>query len=421
MAINKKKIVEYKEGNSIAFICLLIWTFVLIARPQDYFSFLVSLRPVFLISVLTVLALIFEKTSLPRNIFRIPEVRLIIFLYLILVAGIPFAVHRGIAFDFVFKIFPRTLLYFFILIIQIRTSKRLHSILWVVILSVLFSSLFYLKDALSTMGLGYRLSASTMYDPNDIALIFATYLPFSLCFLFADKGSIKKIISIITALFLVIGITMSQSRGGILSLAVILTAMLLRRTSQWKGRFKIITMVMLVGVFLYYLPAIYQKRFQNLQDDYNVTAEGGRIHIWKQNLEIFSKHPLFGVGANCSMAALGFYRAQQEGTKAWHVTHSSLIQVAVETGIPGFLVFLILNLVAIRNLRTIRKGPCHELHLLASFVEICFYGFWMSAFFLSHGYSIHLYFLLAMSAIMRYLNSLILSNQSMTTKKNLHF
>ena len=174
---------------------------------------------------------------------------------------------------------------------------------------------------------------------------------------------------------------------------------------------------MLVGAFLYYLPTIYESRFQNLQDDYNVTAEGGRLHIWKQSLDLFVEHPLFGVGAQCFAPALGFYRISQGGLQKWQYSHSSVIQVAVETGIPGFIVFLMLNVGAIRNLRAIRKGPYQDLHSLAFFAELCFYGFWMSALFLAHGYSVHLFLLLAISALMRYLNSAMRKNQE-TIPKN---
>ena len=81
-----------------------------------------------------------------------------------------------------------------------------------------------------------------------------------------------------------------------------------------------------------------------------------------------------------------------------------IIQILVETGIPGFIVFALLNIFAILNLRRIRRSRGHPLSLIAFFVELSLYGFWVSGFFLSHGYSSNLYLLLALSAALRYLD-----------------
>ena len=97
------------------------------------------------------------------------------------------------------------------------------------------------------------------------------------------------------------------------------------------------------------------------------------------------------------------WQQNQDGFQAWQVTHSSIIQVAVETGLPGFIIYFLLNYNAIANLYRIRKMLNAELSLFAFFMVICFCGFWTSALFLTHGYSINLYFLLAISACLRIL------------------
>ena len=401
--INNRQNIESEARNKISFVFFSVWTFILIARPQDYFLFLVPLRPVLGISVLTMAAMFFGGIRLPRNLFRLREVRLILLLYLIMIAGIPFAVHRRVAFDFVLIILPRTLLYFFVFIILVQSVKRLNAIAWVAVISALFTGLFYIKDAIHSVSLGYRLDASQTYDPNDIAMVFATYLPLSLYFLFSQEGVKKKFISITAAFSMVIGIMLSQSRGGVLALAVVLSSMVLFKTSRWKASHKVATIAALSILSFYYFVGL-EQRFPDIKSDYNVTSEEGRLHIWKQNLAILSRRPVFGVGANCSAIALGLYRAERNGSQKWQVTHSSLIQLAVEIGVPGLVVVLMLNVGAILYLRKIRKSQDHVLSLLSFFLEICFYGFWAGGLFLSHGYSINLYFLLAMMATIRCLD-----------------
>jgi O-antigen ligase len=80
------------------------------------------------------------------------------------------------------------------------------------------------------------------------------------------------------------------------------------------------------------------------------------------------------------------------------------LQAAVEAGIPGFIVFVLLNIVAIINLRRIRRDRGDPLSRLAFFVELSFYGFWTGALLLSLAYSVSLYLLLGLSAALRYLH-----------------
>lgn len=409
--------IQAEERGKASFLCFSIWTFILLARPQDHLLFLVPLRPVFLISIVTLVTIFFQRFHLSKGILQLKQVQLVILLYVIMLLGIPFAVHKRVAFNFVFMIFPRTLVYFFVFLALVKSPKRLHAIIRIAFLSAGFTSLFYLKTVF--LESGYRIDASGMYDPNDIAMFLVTFLPIAFYFTVAGKKNVKKVLSCLTGLSMTVGILKTLSRGGAIALAFVVASLVFFRTPGWRGTTKSLTIIAIFGLCLYYQDTVGQ-RFENLESDYNLTAEGGRLHIWRQSHALFWENPLFGVGANCSQIALGFYRASQDGYQAWQVTHSSLIQVAVETGIPGLIVFLLLNVGAILNLRRIRKTSENELCLLAFYVEISFYGFWVSALFLTHGYSIILYFLLAFSAAMRLINKKADMNQALCIESGEH-
>jgi len=97
-----------------SFICFLIWTFIAIARPQDFMTFLVPLRPVLVICVITIAVMFLEGVSFPRGMLRLTEVRLVLLLCLVMLVGAPFAVHRGVSFSFLTSVMPATLLYFLV-------------------------------------------------------------------------------------------------------------------------------------------------------------------------------------------------------------------------------------------------------------------------------------------------------------------
>jgi len=392
---------EVTERLGPSFILFLVWTFVIIARPQDYLLFLMPLRPVLSICIVTLIVMFLERVELPRGMSRLAEVRLVFLFYLVMVIGIPFAAHRGVAFRFLLTVMPATLIYFLVCIIQLRSMRRLNLTAGVIGVSVLFSAGVYMVEAVSYQG--FRAAASATYDPNDIAMLFATFIPLCLYVMLAEYGWKTRALSAAALFLAAAGVMLSRSRGGVLALAVIVVVFLLSSVPRIKGTAKIVTVVVLAIVFLNYFSAV-EGRFENMGSDYNLSDEKGRFNIWKQNAAILAENPVLGVGAGCSTLALGIFRERTGGTQAWQPTHSSLVQIAVETGIPGFILFVVLNVLAIVNLRRIRRDRGDPLARFAFFVELSFYGFWAGALLLSHGYSVSLYFLLGLSAALRYLH-----------------
>jgi O-antigen ligase len=142
----------------------------------------------------------------------------------------------------------------------------------------------------------------------------------------------------------------------------------------------------------WFYPTI-KTRFDNIQNDYNITEEGGRLYIWKQGIEILFNSPLFGVGANCSGIAIGIFRMNTRGMQAWQVTHSSPLQIAMETGFIGFIAYMMMNLICFKSNRMLKAGGNEEIANIAQYIEISFYGFWIASLFLTNGFSIHLHML----------------------------
>ncbi len=383
-----------------SFVCFLIWTFVVLARPQDFVTLLAPFRPVLLICFVTMAMMFLERVAVPANMFRLSEVRLVLLLYLIMLVGIPFAVHRGVAFRFLTSVMPATLLYFLVGIVQLRSVRRLNMTMATIALSLVFSASIYIMESVAHQG--FRGVASGMYDPNDIAMLFATLIPLCLYVLFAGHGRVIRTLSVVATCLAAAGIMMSRSRGGVLALVVVIVFFFLGSVPRIRGAAKIAVVVMLAFVFINYFSMV-QGRFQNMAQDYNLNDENGRINLWKQNLVIVGENPVLGVGADCSAVALGLLRAHEGGTQTWLTPHSSVLQVAVETGIPGLAIFVILNILAMRNLRRVCRDRDHPLSRLAFFMELSFYGFWTGGLLLSHGYSVHLYLLLGISAAVRHL------------------
>jgi O-antigen ligase len=136
-----------------------------------------------------------------------------------------------------------------------------------------------------------------------------------------------------------------------------------------------------------------------LQDDYNMTEETGRITIWKRGISVMLARPQ-GSGIAAFQAAEGSIGGR------YQAAHNTLIQVGVELGLLGLLVFLLMYKSAFGALQRIDNemalagdGPSRidaELRLLRAYVvgaRGALIGFFITSFFLSSAYSSLLYVL----------------------------
>ena len=83
----------------MAYKLLLLWSLILIGRPQDLLPVLQPLRPALVLTVMTLLAVIFNRDKNLKNVFLLKETKCYLLFFVIMIIGVPFAVHRRIAFD----------------------------------------------------------------------------------------------------------------------------------------------------------------------------------------------------------------------------------------------------------------------------------------------------------------------------------
>lgn len=200
---------------------------------------------------------------------------------------------------------------------------------------------------------------------------------FSLYFALYGKG-VWKILGLISMSAGIGGVLISQSRSAWLALlggAVIWGVFsYLKKDEVSKGiDFRlsgavlgsIVTAVGLSAVLLLSTPASRESlahRWNTLiafQTDGNEAeaATGSivfRIRTWKQSIDMFREHPLFGVGSGSWKIHIPRYGngSYEESTGAIirHSAHNEYVQIACETGFIGFVIFLILILAVSRSI-----------------------------------------------------------------------
>lgn len=211
--------------------------------------------------------------------------------------------------------------------------------------------------AAALIGLG----AAALRKPIDVlegngnytGALAAMLLPASAAFVRSGPAWIRVLSGISTASLGAL-LLMSESRGGLVAgvagLAIAAVAMAWRRAGRGAAAAGLALLVLL-GAF-----AAFQLRSQVSPE--RMETAGMRRNVWTSALRMAAERPLRGWGVGNFAAAYPPYRSEAEfryshkyvtdAFKELEDAHSSWVQVAVETGIPGVLALLLVVYVAAR-------------------------------------------------------------------------
>jgi O-antigen ligase len=369
------------------------------------------MRPAIIFTAITIGGVIFSGHGKRLSTtFSMSETKRYLFFFFIMILGIPFAYHRGIAFDVTFLNYVMNIVFFLILVSEIDSLKRLKSLIWTICFCTFMYSFFgYFYG--STYKGGRLQSVGYALDPNDTAFILISLFPLCLFYLLFNEGVFKRLFCLVAICSSVAVILLTGSRGGLLGLITVLTILLLTKIGGIKKSHKILFLVVIGGISFLMADKIDLERYMTLTDlesDYNMTGEEGRWKIWERGMTIAFDHPVIGVGVGCFPMAIGTMRFQ-EGLPLvkWNVAHNSYIEIAAEMGLVAFVIFIVMNVqslltfLRINRVEAISPNEAHELRALGGLMLLGFTGQLVTAFFLSQAYSYFFTLYFALATIIR--------------------
>jgi len=400
-----------EERTAFVFFLFCIWTFVLLARPQDLFPVLSQFRPAMLMGILTMAFVVLHLQALPGPpLFRERQIKYYMALVLVMIMGIPFAHHKGMAFHAVFPTYLFVLIYLFVFYKLVSSVRRLY----IVVLTGCLGAGLYSLISLLNYEMG-RLRFGGMFDPNDIAFFTLGFLPLSLIFISRDNPFWVRLACLGSFGMGVLVILLTGSRGGFLAFAVVAALLLLFKTRtiglSLKAAFIALCLIIVT------IAAVDTERYRtllSLEDDYNVALADqgqGRMGIWDFGVRSMLDNPLTGVGVGGSPRAR-FLDQQELGRRdlRYRPMHNSVLQVGVETGIIGLALFLALSFNVLRIFNQARKKASQAfLCKLGEMGILGFVGLFIAGFFLTHGYSLYFVFYFVVSAVV---SQLLLKEQN---------
>lgn len=181
-------------------------------------------------------------------------------------------------------------------------------------------------------------------DPNYIAYAFFFAFAIFLDGLFAKKRIIRKIICAICLIVILYCALLTGSRGSWISItAIVIVYSFSKYGRNWKTF--LLTAILIIAVIYIYplilqlLPNDLARRFTYEHLMHNNGSN--RLEIWKTTINILKESPLqviFGFGTGSSVSVVG------------RATHNYFLQLLLEEGIIGLILFISFSVYWIKNL-----------------------------------------------------------------------
>lgn len=246
----------------------------------------------------------------------------------------------------IFSIMPsmiRTILILYFISNRVQNQKDVEHIMILHIVAIIFLDIFVMKlmvdfYSLSTFFLK-RFGDNFAYNSNATSNLNAISALF--CIYFIKKG-VKKIIPIIPLIFFIFIIIICGSKQGMIAFIMgVLLTIYLKGNLQKKFSTIIIAIITVVVIWelLMNVPQLYEiigHRFEGLLGTMNATIEDrstlNRNNLLKQAFEVWTSHPLFGVGFNN-------FPVVQTVQSGYYYAHNNYLELLADLGIVGFVCF----------------------------------------------------------------------------------
>ena len=373
----------------LAYKFVVLFMVVYLARPEDWIPGAHYLHLAKVLGIVAIMAFLGElgsaRTRWPREC---------IYLFLLLgqmLLTVPFSpIWRGGAFN-VTRDFANVVPMILVIALAVNTLPRLRRILFWQAAAVAMIAVIAVVKFRHAGGRLEGVLNGNYANPNDFALAVVIALPICLAFMLRARNDLVKVIWLGCVAAMTYSVVLTASRAGILAFALSMVVALWQFSV--KGRYRYL-LVVLGGFALCALllggqqlkaryeaivhPQVYQSAYGSAEQ---------REALLRESVIASFKYPIFGLGPGNFTTYSG----------NWHVTHNTYTQMSSETGLPGFILYMMILWCAVRNLqrakRLTRRGT--ELGLFAGAIQASLVGFLVGSFFASEGYQYFTYFLVA--------------------------
>jgi O-antigen ligase len=403
--------------NRVPFWALMAFTFILVLAPQTMVPGLVPalavLRPALMAAVISVGTHVVQRLLMRRPISVLTrEMWLAGALLCVAALSVTWSYWPGGSATFLVGIFLKSVVVFWLIANVLSTPARLRS--FMVVLSLLGTPLamtavinyragLFIEGAVGVNRIaGY--DAPLTHNPNDLALMLNLLIPLAVGLLLARPGRLLRLALVVTIAVEMGGVVVTFSRAGFLALAATIIACLWKLAKRRQRGWALL--IVAVGLAsLPFLPAGYAKRLATVTNT-SADTTGSAQARWQDTLAAIHyvyKNPIVGAGIGQDILALN----EERGLR-WRSVHNVFLQQAVELGVPGLMLFVLLLGSCLRGAIALeRRSDKGDLSALATGVRISLVTFLISGFFHPAGYHFYFYYIAGLAVALKVVGGIV--------------
>jgi O-antigen ligase len=228
-----------------------------------------------------------------------------------------------------------TLVFYFIVNCA-NTERRLRGVIWTLVICGLLPALGTLWNySQGNLLEGRARWVGIFANPNEVAYSLIILIPLAV-YLGTKVGVLLRLALLGICMVFLAAIFVTFSRGGLVALGAVVALYAWRKRSIWLQG----TLLLVLGAGVV-LGSKYWSRgedFRGLQGDVSFRQ---RLATSEAGLSMFVDHPILGVGLGCSVIAWPLYAPHDLYSRGALVTHNTIIQPLGETGLVGFIPFML--------------------------------------------------------------------------------
>lgn len=401
------------------YVGLLVWSWLGYMNPNRLcYGFAISFPWVQMVAIFTLVSLAFSKDSKRIPVSSITVLLVVFFVWTTFTTF--FAVESASAWQW-WEQFGKILIMVWVTLMLVRDRQRMHFLVWTIVISLGF---YGLKGGLFTIlkGGAYHIfgpPGTFIADNNDLAQALCMTLPLMRYLQTQSKNKMLRLALALTMILTGVAILGTYSRGGLIALAVVSGALLLKS----RKRIAVLAVIGILGLTAYqFMPAKWTQRMGTLHDAEQTESAQTRIQSWKFATNVALHSPIVGGGFNVYQSHEMWRRYGPEGS-THRAVHSIYFRVLGEQGFPGLAIFLGLLFTSWRSCSRVRKQTRESLEQrwaydLGSMVQVSLIAFMTAGLATTSSYFDLSYQLIAICALLPF----IIEDQSMksTTHKDSH-
>src|SRR5439155_8888257 len=321
----------------------------------------------------------------------------------------PLSQWPGGSLSFLLELYLKTLALFWLLSNTVSSLTRLRRIAWALTLAGVpvaatgvrhFLSGSFVPGIVDKRIVGYN--APLTENPNDLALMLNLILPLTVALVLLTRRPLLRAVLLVIIALNVTGVIVTFSHAGVSTLATNFLMYLWKLQRRREGRWAWAVVVLALAC-VPLLPSGYSERLSTITDIQS-DPTGSAQARWSDTVaavHFVAKNPIIGAGVGLNALALN-----EERGPAWKVVHNMYLEYAVELGVPGLVMFLLLLVWCIQNTMLVQRRSegvpgLQELFYLAQGIQISLVAFAVAALFHPGGFHFYFYYVAGLAVALK--------------------